>query len=79
LEAAETLGLDLTITSGSDGTHKPKSKHYLFKAIDLRSKGLTKAQRDKVTSLLRAKLGPRYLVLLEHPGKANEHLHIELD
>jgi hypothetical protein len=79
LDCAILLDLNLTITSGSDGTHMKGSRHYTHQAIDLRSKNLTEAQKSKLGSLLRAKLGPRYLVLLEAKGKPNEHFHIELD
>jgi hypothetical protein len=36
----------LIITSGNDGTHAPGSKHYTWKAVDLRSHDLPDPEQD---------------------------------
>jgi hypothetical protein len=67
----------LVITSGSDGTHAPNSKHYTGEAIDLRSKTLSTATRTVLMAELRRTLGPQFTVLLEDVGRPNEHLHCQ--
>jgi hypothetical protein len=67
----------LVITSGSDSTHMAGSKHYTGEAIDLRSKTLG-ALKPTVVSTLRAELGSQFTVLLEHEGKPQEHVHIQV-
>ena len=69
----------LVITSANDGTHKPDSFHYAGRAVDLRSKTLPRASRDRAVAQLRNALGTEFDVLLEDPGGANEHVHVEHD
>lgn len=67
----------LVISSGSDSTHMAGSKHYTGEAIDLRSKTLGPLKGTLVATL-RAELGPQFTVLLEHEGRPQEHVHIQL-
>ena len=70
---------DFVVTSIEDGVHSTNSKHYIGKAIDLRSKTFTsrQAKRDFRWEFERF-LGPRYRVLLEQEGQANEHFHVQV-
>lgn len=70
----EILGLGLVITSGTDGQHKPGSKHYTGEALDIRSFNIPEALRPKVIAHLQARLGSDYQVIVEQ-----DHIHIEWD
>jgi hypothetical protein len=71
---AQILGLELTITSGTDGKHKRGSKHYSGEALDVRTRNLTKANVKRVVDMLAARLGRGYDVVLE-----TDHIHVEYD
>jgi hypothetical protein len=81
VNAANSLGLsvDMVITSGRDGRHRPDSKHYHDQALDFRTKQLTLTQKHALAETVKTRLGAGYDVILESLGKANEHLHIEYD
>ena len=70
---------NLIITSINDGRHKADSKHYKNQALDLRSKNF-KDEIDKYEfmSQLKAELGPKFTVIYEYPGDANEHFHVQV-
>jgi hypothetical protein len=70
---------DVVITSGEDGKHQIKSKHYSGEAIDVRSKNFAPATKQPFLELVAARLGPGHDCLLEAVGAANEHFHIEKD
>lgn len=72
---AESYEVDLVITSASDGKHMEGSKHYTYKAIDLRSKNIQNA--GQLVGQIQAALGKDYRVLLEDRGNPNEHIHIQ--
>lgn len=74
----ECNGQSLWITSAVDGVHSAKSLHYQGLAVDLRVKSLEQEARARVASSIRGALGDCYDVIHEHPGKDNEHIHIEL-
>jgi hypothetical protein len=66
---------DLVITSGSDGTHGEKSKHYAGNAVDLRTKTLPGKEIERaVASELQEALGREYLVILE-----TDHIHVQYE
>lgn len=72
------LGVDLTITSGSDGVHSgPKDPHKLGEAYDIRSKDLSPANKTALVDRLRVHLGSQFFVFLEVPGTDNEHVHAQ--
>ena len=81
INAANVLNIqaDMVVTSGRDGRHMEGSLHYLDRALDFRTKHLTKAQKHTLLAEARHRLGSNYDVLLEHEGRANEHLHVEYD
>ena len=66
------------VTSGSDGTHAPNSKHYSGQAVDVRSKTFTRAGKREWMAVLAQELGPRYTVLLEYEGQPREHFHVQV-
>lgn len=70
---AEVMGLTLVITSGTDGVHMPKSKHYTGEALDIRISNLGNSVGAVVQSL-RDRLGHGYDIVLE-----KDHIHIESD
>lgn len=76
---AERLDLDLTITSGTDGTHSsPTDPHYTGQAYDVRSHDLDPTLRPKVIDALLTELGrDKFSGFLESPGTSNEHFHVQ--
>jgi hypothetical protein len=62
---------DLVITSGSDGTHDPNSRHYRGEAVDIRTRTL--ANPEAVRAKLAAVLGPKFSVINE-----GDHLHVQV-
>lgn len=76
---AAELGISITVTSGNDSAHKVGSRHFTNQAIDFRTKDMEKAVKAEFIAKMKARLGKKYLVLLEDEGKANEHLHCEVD
>lgn len=81
INAANVAGLnkEVLVTSGNDGSHMEGSKHYDDEALDFRTKHLTKDEKSAFINALRRRLGPDYDVVLESPGKSNEHAHVEWD
>lgn len=79
--AAQLMGLpvDVVVTSGEDGKHMDRSKHYTGDALDLRSKTISpvRLKRAYLAAILE-RLGPKYSGILEHVGKPNEHFHIQV-
>lgn len=78
----EVLGNDYVpvVTSGNDyAGHMYNSKHYKNSALDFRTKdpNISAEQRKLIADKVRTKLDKRYVVLLESPGKAAEHLHVQ--
>lgn len=78
----EILGNDFVpvVTSGNDyAGHVRNSKHYKNSALDFRTRdpNISKENRKLIADKVRAKLDKRYVVLLESPGKATEHLHVQ--
>ena len=72
------LGLELVITSGSDGQHMAGSLHYSGAALDYRVNHLTQEQRNLVIWNVKDRLGDAYDALIHGEG-ANIHLHVEYD
>jgi hypothetical protein len=72
-------GVDCWITSLNDSTHMLGSKHFIGRAVDLRSHHLPEADRAEFHHKLRVALGPQFTVLYESPRKPNEHYHIQFN
>ncbi len=64
----------VTITSGNDGKHMIKSKHYENQAIDIRINDMEINRHVGTTLRIRKELGKNYDVILE-----KTHIHIEYD
>lgn len=71
---ASDLDLTIFITSGTDGKHMVKSKHYIGAALDFRISNLTKDQIKEFLTKLQTRLGKKYQVILE-----KDHIHAEFD
>ena len=76
---AQELAIEIMVTSGNDSTHMKGSRHYVNAALDFRSKDMPYPTRSKFMAILQKRLGPKYQVILEDDGKANEHIHVERD
>lgn len=77
--AAVACGIDLTITSGTDGEHSgPADPHHTGNAYDVRTHDMTPEQKDQVLSAITTVLGSRFYGFLEAPGSDNEHLHVQV-
>lgn len=78
--AAEDTGLDLTITSGTDGEHSgPNDPHHRGEAYDVRSHDLTAEQKEAVQeSLVRNLSAAHFFFFLEAEGTDNEHFHLQV-
>ena len=60
------------ITSARDGSHNPNSKHYIGKAIDIRTNDLSIWHINQLFQNISTALGPSYVVLNEPT-----HIHIQ--
>ena len=70
----EVAGRDAIVTYTTNGEHGADSKHYTGEAIDLRTRDLSVANRQRAANLLRERLGDNYDVVDE-----GNHIHIEYD
>lgn len=78
-QAANSLGIDLYITSGTDGEHSgPTDPHHRGEAYDVRSHDLTEDQKQSVLSQIMRTLGDRFYGFLESPNSDNEHIHVQV-
>jgi len=64
-------GQDLVVTSLMEGTHGENSKHYVGKAVDLRTRYFSTEEKLLVADALRKRLGRAYYVLAERT-----HIHV---
>ena len=78
-QAMQKYGYSLTITGGSEGGHSTTGLHPKGLALDFRSKHIQMMDKPYLLTDIKYALGPEFDVLLEFPGAANEHLHIEFD
>lgn len=81
INAATALSIDgdIVITEGYGGKHMVGSKHYTHDALDIRSNTLSPDLQRLWVQQVRNRLGSDYDVILEDPGKDNEHFHVEYD
>ena len=78
------LGLPITITSGNDGKHQPRSGrpsfHGLDQAWDVRINDITHEEAEERRAFLEAELGYGWDVCIERfDNPANDHIHVERD
>lgn len=65
-------GVEMVITSVTDGNHGDFSRHFLGMAVDLRTRNIPgESVRQKIIKELKYNLGPQYKVLDE-----KTHFHI---
>lgn len=67
-------GYVLTVTSGTDSTHKADSLHYVGLAEDYRTRDVAPSDLVIMVNDVRASLGSDYDVIIE-----SDHLHVEYD
>lgn len=67
-----------TITSCNDSKHGVDSLHFVGRALDFRTHDFT-GDKQLLLAELKTDLGSNFDVLLEDPGGANEHIHVEYD
>lgn len=74
------LGVDLTITSGSDGEHSgPDDPHHFGNAYDVRSHDLTDLiKRQFLANLNNLLPNGKFFYFLEDANTGNEHFHIQV-
>ena len=77
--AANRLGTDLRITSGTDGAHSgPLDPHHTGEAYDVGSHEFSSALRPVVLRTIMDGLDPaRFYGFLEFPDTIDEHFHIQ--
>lgn len=78
-EIYTAAGLDLWITSVTDGQHAAGPTHILGAAVDIRTHGVPRESLDNLVETIGRRLGPQFDVVLESRDGMNEHLHIEFD
>lgn len=72
------LPTEIVITAGTDGKHAHNSRHYRAEALDIRSKNFRLTSKEAFRARLERALGPKFRVLLEGLGTANEHFHAQV-
>jgi len=72
-------GFNPVVTSGRDSKHSKDSLHYRGAAVDIRSKGLPLGDKASILNEMKAVFPmPPWYVILESPGSAIEHFHIQI-
>lgn len=79
-QTAAKLGVDLIITSGTDGLHSgAEDPHHRGEAYDVRSHEFTADEKDKVLAQIMLILGwDNFYGFLESPATDNEHWHFQV-
>lgn len=87
--ASKAMATDLTITSGTDGTHSgPLDPHKLGQAYDMRSHDFDTTQKDDVLYRIMCELGvpsrasggwvtDHFFGWVENEGQVGEHYHFQ--
>jgi hypothetical protein len=77
--ASIETGLNLVITSGTDGDHSgPDDPHKTGEAYDVRTKPFTREQKTYVLETIMAWLdSTQFYAVIEDLGGLNEHLHVQ--
>jgi len=78
-KTARTLGVDLTITSGTDGLHSgPDDPHHRGEAYDVRSQDLGATKPVVLNCFLSLLPQTQFFCFLEAEGTKNEHFHLQV-
>lgn len=75
---AQRFAKPLVITSGNDGKHAPGSKHYAWKAVDLRSRELSMAEQQDFAHWLSDVQGSYPLGVFDERFIGPPHWHVEV-
>ncbi len=69
------------ITAGSDGKHRPDSRHYRDLAFDLRANDIAPSTATRIRDDLARRIGDDYQVFYETfpDNPARNHIHVEYD
>jgi len=70
-------GLALTITSGNDGNHFAGSKHFTWRAVDLRSRDLEAEEADDFACELILLQRPYLVGVFDERFLGRAHWHVE--
>ena len=77
--AADSLSVDLTITSGTDGTHSGLADpHHRGEAYDLRVHDFPADLQQKILEHIQEIAGPSFFAFIEDPGTSNLHIHCQV-
>lgn len=77
--AAESLGLDLVITSGTDGCHSGESDpHHFGNAYDVRVHDFAPDVQQLILQHIQTAAGPDFYAFIEDPGTDNLHIHCQV-
>ena len=73
----EMFSTHLTVTSGHDAVHGTGSKHYMWKAVDIRSKDLTREEADRFAVALVRLQGICSVGIFDERFIGEQHWHVE--
>jgi len=74
-EVLKKAGIDMVVTSITDGKHRANSLHYAGLAFDIRTWEMpTREMQETIAQRLRVALGDEWDVVIEET-----HIHIEFD
>ncbi len=78
-QVAESLSVDLVITSACDGEHSGESDpHRSGEAYDVRTHGFSLDLKQQILDGVMRRLGfSRFYGFLEAPNTDNEHIHVQ--
>jgi hypothetical protein len=79
-QAASSLSVDLTITSGTDGEHSGQTDpHHRGEAYDVRSQGFSPELKAAILDGVMRRVGwDSFYGFLESPNTPNEHFHFQV-
>lgn len=69
--AYQTLGVPCVITSAMEGVHQNGSRHYVGRALDFRTHGMSKETIEDLARVIRSAGGESLNVVVE-----SDHLHV---
>lgn len=77
--AADACNVNLTITSGTDGTHSGLADpHHRGEAYDVRVHDFAPEVQQKILEEIQNAAGPAFFAFIEDPGTSNLHIHCQV-
>lgn len=77
--AADALGVDLVITSGTDGLHSGQADpHHRGEAYDVRVHDFPADLQQKILEHIQTAAGAAFYAFIEDPGTGNLHIHCQV-